>query len=323
MTPQNGAVQDGPEFVRLLGEFLATHAAFREVFGRHAAQAIPFASIRDLVSEDEGSPLYRLKQSSHRLFRTRGVDSPLARSELLFDLVVGSLFHETMKLRESLYQEEVYAPRVAELHDAVGDDPGEGLGEFEQILGKHAARLADDVGEVRTLLAQTLELFRRLLIERAGSPMVTRSLTTRRAQVDAVFPEGFEGLFVTMHGSVANGLVVAAHALIDSAYFAEGRIALREVARKASPSRPEVDQLDRYAEGMQAFLIGDYDESLAALEAWADLGGADAEPAFARRAAAALDRLGRLVDANGTGTQLLDTAKRLVLRLETGAVDSA
>jgi hypothetical protein len=74
---------------------------------------------------------------------------------------------------------------------------------------------------------------------------------------------------------------------------------------------------------MQAFLIGDYDESLTALEAWVDLGGAEAEPAFARRTAAALDRLGRLVDADGSGTQLLDAAKRLVLRLETGTADSA
>ena len=40
------------------------------------------------------------------------------RREVLFDLAVGSLFHEAMKFRENFYQREVYGPRVRALRDA-------------------------------------------------------------------------------------------------------------------------------------------------------------------------------------------------------------
>ena len=40
------------------------------------------------------------------------------------DLTVGALFHAAMKLRESLYQREVYAPRLASLRAAKEEVPG-------------------------------------------------------------------------------------------------------------------------------------------------------------------------------------------------------
>ena len=120
---------------------------------------------------------------------------------------MGSLFHEAMKLRESLYQREVYAPRLASLKAASDEDTDELFAEFERILGKAASRLNEVVAEIRILLAQTRDQLRRLLVERAAERVVTRFLLRRREAVSETFPEGFDGLLEAMHSDVATGLV--------------------------------------------------------------------------------------------------------------------
>ena len=109
------------DFVQLLREFLAGYTAFIELFTRYGIHDIPFAKLRELVGDDEGAVLFRMKEKSHSLFRTDEFASEVVRHEALFDLALGSLFHEAMKLRESLYQRDVYGPRVALLREAADE----------------------------------------------------------------------------------------------------------------------------------------------------------------------------------------------------------
>jgi len=317
MSTRGEAVRNASDFVQILREYLAAHEQLTTFLDGFGPDHQSFDAIRILVGDDDGSVLYRLKEKSHALFRSDGLASASVRREALFDLAVGSLFHESMKLRESLYQREVYGPRVASLRAAAGDEEEALFAEFDRILERTSTRPNEMVVEVRDLLVQTRDQFRQLIVERAGERGVTRTLLSRRTQVDVVFPEGFEGLLEAMHGDFATGLVEAAHALVDSAYFVEAVKTLREAARQSSSVQTEIDQLQRYAEGMQAFLDGDYSGSIASLEAWVDLRAGEHEREFARRAASALGRLGRLVDNDADGAALVDAAKQLQLRLET------
>jgi hypothetical protein len=317
---QSTQSMDVSNFVQLLREFLTAHAELRGIFAEYSEDKIPFSKIRALVGDDDRSVLYRLKQKSHALFRAHGIATRAVRREALFDLAVGSLFHESMKLRESLYQREVYAPRVASLREVADEESDELFDEFDRILGNSISRLGEVISEVRTLLVQTRDQLRRLLIDRAGDRMVTRCLLSRREQVDAAFPEGFLGVLEAMHGNTVTGLIEGARALLESAYFVEAAEALREAGQDSKAPRAELEQLRLYADGMQAFLAGDYTTSIATLEAWADLGAHDHERAFARLAASALGRLGRLVEDDEEGAALVDGAKQLQLRLESTAV---
>jgi len=317
----SSASTDASDFAQIVREFLTAHAELLDLFETHAPDEIPFATLRLLVGDDDRAVLYRLKERSHRLFR---VEKPTAtqsvRREALFDLAIGSLFHESMKLRESLYQREVYAPRVAALRAASEEEESDELfEEFDRILDTNRARLREIVAEVRTLLAQTRDQLRRLLVERAGERVVSRFLLSRRAQVDAAFPEGFEGLLEAMHGSPVAGLIEAARSLVGSAYFVEAIRTLREAARHPEAPRVEIDQLTLYAEGMQAFLDGDYPSSLSMLEAWVDLDAQDLERDAARLAAAALSRIERLLEEDSDRETLAATAKQIQLRLETAS----
>jgi hypothetical protein len=144
---------------------------------------------------------------------------------------------------------------------------------------------------------------------------VTRCLLSRREQVDATFPEGFLGLLEAMHGDSVTGLIEGARALLDSAYFVDAAVALDEAGQSPAAPRAELEQLRLYANGMQAFLDGDYATSLTNLESWADLGANESN--FARLAAAALGRLGHLVEGEENGVEIAQRADRLHAQLET------
>lgn len=318
MSSRRDAVKQSSEFVQLLREFLTASAELAAAFEND--EALGFDSLARAVGDDPASSLFRLKERSHALFRSDGLASEAVRREALFDLTVGALFHAAMKLRESLYQRDVYAPRLASLRAATDGDPDALFSEFEGLLGRSTGRVDEGLSEVRILLAQTREQFHRMLVERAGERGVVRCLLQRRALVDQTFRGGFSALLAEMYGDVASGLVEAARALLHSAYFVEASKVLREAAREANAPRAEIDQLGRYAEGMQAFLDGDYLSSIAALEAWADLGGPLEVRRFARRAASALSRVDRLVDDDADGASIVDAAKQLQGRLETASV---
>jgi hypothetical protein len=310
---------DGADFVLLLRDFLSVHTELSALFEVDSLEDLSFASVRDLVGDETDSVLYRLKERSHRLFRSGGNrDSLAVRREALFDLVMGSLFHESMQLRESLYQREVYGPRLASLKADSDDDAEDLFIEFERMLTKGASRLNEVVAEIRILLAQTRDQLRQILVDRAGDRIVSRYLLRRRDAVAEIFPEGVEGLLEVMHGSVAAGLVEAARSLLESAYFVEASQMLREAIRLDDSMRPEIQGLLLYAEGMQAILDEDYARSLGSIEAWAECGGPEQERDFARLAGLALSRLDRLVSIDGVGQKQAEQAKALQLRLETG-----
>ncbi len=313
----SGPTAESAGFAQLVREFLQAQSELGQVLAGYRDDEIPFAAIRALAGDDDRAVLYRLKEKSHALFRSHGLATRAVRREALFDLAVGSLFHESMKLRETLYQRQVYAPRVAQLREAADEELDDALFvEFDRILEKSVSRLGEVVSEVRTLLVQTRDQLRRLLVERSGDRFVTRCLLSRRKQVDGVFPEGFAGLLETMHGSTAIGLIAGARALLESAYFVDAATTLREADEDPEAPSEEVRQLGLYADGMQAFLDGRYADSIETLSAWAELGAARDEPDFANLAAAALGRLKRLVEDDADGADILDRAKRLQARLE-------
>jgi hypothetical protein len=166
-----------PGLVQIVRDFLAADRLLRDLFARHRAGTLRFEDLRELVGDDEHSVLFRLKERCHTAFRrTSGGDGVGLAREALFDLAVGSLFHEAMKLRENFYQREVYGPRVRALRTRAGKDAALLFEEFDRLLAGVSARLEEGVREVQTLLAQTVEQLRLLLGVQHGDGAVARFL---------------------------------------------------------------------------------------------------------------------------------------------------
>jgi tetratricopeptide (TPR) repeat protein len=232
----------------------------------------------------------------------------------LFDLAVGSLFHESMKLRENVYQQEVYAPRVLRLREGAGGEADELLREFEKVLASSPERLAETLRETEALFAQTRRQLRHLLATHPDNGLVARFLLEQAERVAAVFPDGLDDLLTEIYGGPVEARAIAVHSYLESAHFDEALRAIDEVGSQA-PSPEEFARLGSYAKGMKAFLSGDYEQSVRWLSQWLDANPSDREAPHAKLALSAISRIGRLL-SDGDGKAIEEAAEALCQRIE-------
>lgn len=307
---------DQSGLVDLVRDLLAAYQATRRVTSRYRSGELRFEELKTLVGDSEGTVLFRLKERCHALFRPVEDDEAATVSPaVLFDLAVGSLFHEAMKLRENFYQREVYGPKVrAARHAAVGDELREKLvREMEKIVADASQRLDEAVHETETLLSQTRDQFRSLLVVHRENGLVVRYLIENASLVAEVFEEGLDSLLEEIFGDTAGGYQKAARSYLQSGYFDEARGALSEAVARAG-ERPDLLALVAYAEGMSAYLRGSYGESVDRLGCWIEAGPAGEDAAYADLAYAAMSRLVRqLGDAD---PELLGETAALLARIQ-------
>jgi hypothetical protein len=313
--------------VDIVRDFIVVHHRFERLFEQFRAGDLQFEDVKHLVADSNSSVLFRLKERVHGLFRDRDPDLPLRRGEALFDLAVGSLFHEALKFRENLYQLEVYGPRVRALR-AEGSDDDDLLAEFAKILRGASDRLGESLRETETLLQQTRKQLPALLRDAASGSsgdeevevgLVTRFLLESRESVEQVYPEGVESLLARVHDNVVSAYLCAIRSHLESAHF-ELAMALiieaRELAQGNGVTEDallDLSHLEAYALGMQAFLDGRYPESVEQLRSW--LEAPKREPVQVDLAKAVMGRLPSLVDASNSA-DLLREAQEIVTRLE-------
>ncbi len=301
--------------VDIVREFLVAQRLMKRLFGRNRSGDLRFEEIHDLVGDNEESVLFRLKERCHALFRHGESPSEVVmRREQLFDLAVGSLFHEAMKFRENLYQRQVYGPKMRALRSQVGGEADELFREFEKILAVASVRLDEALQETENLLAQTRHQFRRLLVDHRENALVTRYLVEHRDLAEETLEDGLDALLAELHGDASSGYVVAARSYLDSGYFREAnRLISRALAR--DPKRRDLLRLSDYARGMEAYLRRDYAEAVKRLGAWIDAGPVPDQRDFVKLARSAVSRVGQLIEGDGS-EGLIAAASTLADRLE-------
>ena len=291
-------------------EFLSAHRLMRRLFALYRSDELRFEELERLIGDDEHSVLFRLKGRCHDLFRREPGRRVVAmRREALFDLAVGSLFHEAMKFRENFYQREVYGPRVRALRTESGAENEALFREFEKILAAVAQRLEEGLYESEALLIQTREQLALLLAEYPDNGFVTRCLIENRADVEAVFEDGLGSLLTLIHGDAAAGHRLAGRSYLASGYFAEAEAAF-EGARAGGDGDGEVDRLAAYARGMTAYLAGDYASSVACLSQWLEAAPSDDAP-LADLAHAVVGKLGVLAQGEDRARIVAEAARLL------------
>ncbi len=285
-----------PGLVDIAREFLLAHRELRRLFERHRERALRWDDVQRLVGDTEESVLFRLKERTHALFRAGASAAELPRVAL-FDLAVGSLFHEAMKLRENFYQLEVYAPKVeaARIDAEPGSEPL--FEDFARLLRVSRSRLEEALLETESLLEQTRRQFRVLLATHRESGLVMRYLLENASLAQEVLGETIDSLFASIHGDAGAGYALAARSYLESGYFDSARRALAEAIAR-DPDSPELHASSAYAEGMDAWLRGDYEEALRHLERWTSGPAISNDAAFRTLALSAISRLEQLVEGD-------------------------
>jgi tetratricopeptide (TPR) repeat protein len=276
--------------VDIVREFLTVHPLLRRLFEAQRRHQLRFEDVQALAGDTEASPLFRLKERCHALFRAGEL-----RGDALFDLAVGSLFHETMKLRENLYQLEVYAPKVdaARAHAEPGSEAL--FEEFGRILEASLARLVEAAAECEALLEQTRRQFRALLATHRENGLVVRYLIENQALAEEVLAEPLDGFFTAVHRDPARAWALASRSYLESGYFEEARRSL-DAALARDAKRADLRRLAAYADGMSAYQRGRYGDALEHLERWARDGVPAEEERFRALAHTAVEKLPPLVE---------------------------
>jgi len=283
-----------PRIVDILRDFLDVHLRIREIVAEHRAGTLRFQHVTRLVSDDESSSLFRLKERCHAIYRDPSNASRRpGHREALFDLAVGSLFHEAMKLREDLYQSESYGPRVRALRDGAGEESKALFDEFERMLDGVGTRLEEGVHEVETVVRRSADQLRILLAECGDDGTAARFLTEREADAEVVFGLPLFALLEEMHGSAAVGLERAGRSYLASGYFDRAAQCFAHASHQDGVD-PAVEALHDYALGMQAYLARDYTGTLERLSRWAEHAAAHAP--LVPLARDAVSRVGQLAE---------------------------
>lgn len=163
-------------------------------------------------TERDAGPLWQLKDLCHRIWPQQQRD--LHSHGVLVDWLIGSLFHEAMKLKENLYLLGTYGPAAA----ALGGGAGTGVGRDDRPPRSRMAGLdaliertvAGQLERMGFLFGQVNYLLRLMLPDLAANPLVIRLLAEREQEVTDLWGESLEELFAdVLGGRSADGFCLA------------------------------------------------------------------------------------------------------------------
>ena len=267
---RNGSVKKKSQSVRdrimieIVRGLLLSEIAFQDIFKKYKEGHLRFLDIRGWVDDKGQSLLYNLKEQSHYLFRHMGKSS-FRKREWLLDLAIGSIFHESMKLRENIYQLKVYQPKYSQYKSRIGKTVYEKdfLEQFERIIAKAEQGVAEGMEETRSLFRDTVAQLRDFFKENSKNPYLVRFLLENQALLrkvngskktrqifDSLFPNGY----LDAHRIAGQSYLQSEHYDLSSHHFSE--------AMKINPYDHDVQFLLNFSLGMNAYYNNTYAKTL-------------------------------------------------------------
>jgi tetratricopeptide (TPR) repeat protein len=251
------------EMVRRL---LLAEVAFQEIFKKHKEGNLRFSDIGQWVDDGGQSLLYNLKEQSHSFFRV-GSKGPVQRNDWLLDLAIGSIFHEAMKLRENIYQIEVYRPRYLQFKSKMGKAAYEYergyLQQFERIISRAERGVQEGMEETRLFFKDAVEQLIDFFKTNSKNPYLVRfllehQLLLRRVygnkKAREIFQLMFKKGFLDAYSLAGRSYLQSGHYDLASLYFSK--------ALKMEPSDQELQFFLNFSLGMKAYYKNTYSKTV-------------------------------------------------------------
>lgn len=243
---------------------LLSEVAFREIYKKFKGGRLHFTDIEAWVDDKGKSLLYNLKEQCHSLYRYREKMS-LHKNQWVLDLVIGSIFHEAMKLRENIYQMEIYQPRYLQYKSKVGRTSYERdyLQQFERIILRAKQGVAEGMEETRSLfqdaLAQLIDLFK----ESGRNTFLVRFLLENQKLLQKVYgSKKTKEIFNLMFNKgILDAYELAARSYLESEHYDLSSHYFLKASRMA-PHHPDLQFLLNFSLGMNAYYRNAYSKSM-------------------------------------------------------------
>jgi len=175
--------------------------------------------------------LFGLKEECHALFRKAGRPAgEVLFGEDLLDVLIGSIFHETMKIKENCYILEHYGPAyramagVAERRIQVPGYERLFFRACKRIIERASSAIYDDIRAAEQLFNDATKHLLNMLHRFASNGLVTRMLIENEQLVDMVYEDGLRMVLLRMYDDrLDKAYLHAANSYLDAGRFDEAR----------------------------------------------------------------------------------------------------
>mgnify|MGYP001167480901 CR=1 FL=1 len=193
-----------------------TYEDFVELYqGQISKGTISFDALARLVgNESRKGPLWQLKDHCHHLFRESA--NPTGRH---LDRVIGSIFHEAMKLKENIYLYRFYGPAAEELSRSTAPLLHGGLSreKFRRKILKEAGHELDNLA---LLFCRVNFLLRLLLPDQSQNVLLLRLLIEEKRLGRLLWGESVTEIFSELFPDQAeHGYLAAAKSYFDAQWL--------------------------------------------------------------------------------------------------------
>lgn len=177
-------------------------------------------------TEEENGPLWQLKDLCHRIWPQE--DQEQQTHGVFLDWLVGSLFHECMKLKENLYLLSNYGARTAALDtlvERIGARQPQGngacpLADVRILIGQIMEDVPRQMERVGSLFGQVTYILRLMLPVLAENRLVVRLLAEQEEIVAEIWGETLAELFAGIFaGGAAAGFCLAGASLYRGQWY--------------------------------------------------------------------------------------------------------
>lgn len=191
---------------------------------------ICFANIEEFVDDRGKSNLFHLKEMSHELFRN---SNDASYKEKLYDMTVGYIFHEAMKLRENMYQLEYYRPQCDIALHTLTDQEKKTVHEIGLLVNKAEIRLKEGFKEIKILLNELVGQLKDLIILYKSNYLLPRFIFKNERQLKNIYgKKGFENLLNVAYSDGKHLLILkAGQSYLESEYYDTARVLFKKVLR--------------------------------------------------------------------------------------------
>ncbi len=180
-------------FIDFLSTFYSSWLEYNRILAHYREGEVPlFEAIDQLVNEK----LYTLKETAHHLFRENvqhkgGEISPT----IALDLIVGSLFHELLRLKESAYMVEQYRPKIAALGESSESQEGNFLDYGKRMLKNSTRQMRQGFTEIERLYRLASRSLHATLKDHADPQLVLRFLLRHRKLLSQVYGKRVDEIY--------------------------------------------------------------------------------------------------------------------------------
>jgi len=196
-----------------------------------------FSNVEDFVDDRGRSCLFRLKEMCHDLFRN---SSDANYKEKLYDITVGYIFHEAMKLRENLYQMEYYKPKHDTDSHELTNLERKIVHEIGALINKAEKRTKEGLKEIKVLSKELTEQMKDLIKLYRSNYLIPRFIFENEKTLVRIFgKKGFDTLLSDMYRDGRLLLMFkAAESYLESEYYGLARDLFQRVSRIDGENRP-------------------------------------------------------------------------------------